>query len=115
MRLTLPRLLMITFWIGCGATVALSLINTWGVIAAFIGFVLGVTGGITITWAITLGRILLFFPLPLCRQGKCQRFGKDYVWRKGTVYGKCKWGVYLYKCRCGDQYLRRGKKFMEFI
>lgn len=66
------------------------------------------------TWVALMGRILLFFPFPLCRKGKCQSID-DYSWFHGTFFGKCSWGLYWYSCHCGDQYLRRGKRFMEFI
>jgi len=64
-----------------------------------------------LSWAFLLGRILLFFPFPVCRKGKCNSID-DYSWFHGTFFGKCKWGVYWYKCHCGDQYLRRGKRFL---
>jgi hypothetical protein len=67
-----------------------------------------------LAWAVLLGRLLLFVPFPTCRKGKCHGID-DYSWFHGTFFGKCKWGVYWYSCRCGDKYLRRGKRFMEFI
>jgi hypothetical protein len=65
-------------------------------------------------WAVLLGRLLLFIPFPPCKKGKCHSID-DYSWFMGSFFGKCKWGTYWYKCHCGDQYLRRGKRFMEFI
>src|SRR3984957_16397120 len=68
----------------------------------------------SVAWILLLMRLLLFVPFPTCKKGKCSNID-DYSFFHGTFFGKCKWGVYWYKCRCGDQYLRRGKKFMEFI
>ena len=67
-----------------------------------------------VAWAVLLGRILLFVPFPPCRKGKCHNID-DYTWFMGSFFGKYKWGVYWYRCQCGDQYLRHGKRFMEFI
>src|SRR5712692_4443927 len=44
---------------------------------------------------VLVGRLRLFFPFPLCRQGKCYRFGRDYVWRLGTLFGYEGKGIYL--------------------
>jgi hypothetical protein len=83
-------------------------------IAAWIGFPMVFITLSLIIWAFLLGRLLLFVPFPSCRKGKCHGID-DYSWFHGTFFGKCRWGLYWYKCHCGDQYLRRGKKFMEFI
>ena len=114
MRLTLPRLLGTTFWIVCGMLLALYLGKSWGVVGNCIGFTIGLAGVILFTWLILLGRILLFLPFPPCRQGKCHRLG-DYVWRQGTIYGWEKWGVYSYRCKCGDYYVRDRKRFMQLL
>jgi len=87
--------------------------KSWG-ITVWIGYPLGYVVVCLLAWAVLLGRILLFVPFPLCRKGKCHSID-DYSWFMGSFFGKCKCGVYWYKCHCGDQYLRRGKRFMEFI
>ena len=61
------------------------------------------------------GGLLLFFPLPFCRRGKCQAFGQDYIWRLGTLFGYETKGTYSYKCACGDIYIRNGARFMELL
>jgi len=32
-----------------------------------------------------------------------------------SIYGRMKWGRYLYQCKCGDHYLRHHKKFIEIV
>jgi hypothetical protein len=77
-----------------------------------VGFPLGFSGAVLATWAILLGRIVLLFPFPICREGKCRGLN-GYVWKKGTLYGSKKGGLYRYRCRCGREYVRKGRKFME--
>src|SRR6266481_908958 len=36
-------------------------------------------------------------------------------WRLGTVYGYEVKGIYLYRCRCRDIYIREGKRFMALL
>jgi hypothetical protein len=113
--LTLPRLLIATFWAFCGALLWLKLRKPWGQPGYFLFAVVATVPGLIITRAFLVGRLRLFFPFPLCRQGKCYRMGRDYVWRLGTLFGYETKGIYLYKCRCGDTYIREGKKFMELL
>lgn len=65
-------------------------------------------------WAFLLGRIRFFFPFPTCRRGVCRTMA-NYSWDAGTIYGKRKWGCYIYQCACGDSYLRYGKRFMKIL
>jgi hypothetical protein len=67
-----------------------------------------------LTWAIWLGRILFFYPFPFCRRGKCHSI-EDYRWYIDAIFGRVGRGVYLYKCKCGDEYIREGKRFMEIL
>lgn len=76
-----------------------------------VGFPLGFFAAIFVTWAALIGRIALLYPFPLCRMGQCQGFGQ-YVWMRGTIYGYEGSGTYRYRCKCGDEYVRRGRKFM---
>jgi hypothetical protein len=115
MRLTLPRFLMATIWFICGGFLGVALKKPWGRPGFYIGCLIGTIGGMILTWAILTGRLLLFFPLPPCRQGKCHRLGTDFVWKKGRILGYEGKGIYHYKCRCGDEYLRKGKKFLELL
>lgn len=114
MQMTLPRLLVTTSWIGCGALLAKDMGTAWGPVGYCFGFALGFIGAFVLTWAFLLGRFLLFFPFPSCQRGKCNRVA-DYVWKKGSIYGYEKGGIYRYKCRCNDEYIRRGKRFLEVL
>jgi hypothetical protein len=69
---------------------------------------------ISLAWFLLLTRLLIFRPFPVCRKGKCRGID-DYYWQHGRYFGKCTWSFYLYCCRCGDYYLRRGKRFMEWL
>jgi len=77
--------------------------------------IFGFIAGGFITWLALKNRLLFFFPFPLCRRGKCYRLGTDCVWRIGTLFGYETKGIYSYKCRCGDVYIREGKRFMELL
>lgn len=113
MKLTLPRFLVTTSWIFCGVALGFLLGQSWGVAGFSIGLILGIAIAFLLTWLVLLGRLLVFFPFPPCAHGKCHRF-RDFYWRKGTIYG---WegGVYRYKCRCGDEYIRRGRMWMKVL
>ena len=110
-----PRILIVTFCFLCAGLLGLTFQKFWGRPGLYIGCLLGTIGGMILTWAILTGSLLLFFPLPLCRQGKCLRFGKDFIWKKGRLLGYEGNGVYHYRCRCGDEYLRKGKKFLLLL
>lgn len=111
--MTLPRLIITGVWIGAGVSLASYCGNSWGAFGYAVGFAVGLGVAITLTWLFFLGRILVFFPFPICRNGKCRSI-RDYVWKKGTVYG---WegGVYQYKCRCGERYVRKRRQFLEVL
>lgn len=112
---TVPRLLLMTFWGLCGALFWSGLKRPCGKPGQWVFEFLGFFAGLFITWVVLKCRILLLFPFPLCQQGKCSRMGQDYVWRLGTLFGYEQNGMYLYKCRCGDMYLREGKRFMRLL
>jgi hypothetical protein len=114
MRLNFPKLLVTAFWILCGAVLAIQLRRAWGIAGYIVGFPVGFTGALMLTWAVLVGRILVLFPLPVCRRGKCRGF-RQYTWRKGTIRGWEEWGVYLYRCKCGDLYIRRGRQFIQLL
>jgi hypothetical protein len=85
----------------------------WGV-EYWIGYPVGFVVVFLLAWAVLLGRILLLFPFPSCRHGKCHSID-DYTWNWGSLFGREAWGVYYYKCKCGHQYIREGKRFMEIL
>jgi hypothetical protein len=93
----------------------LAIREPWGKHGYWVFAFLGLVAGLIVARAVLVGRLRLFFPFPLCRQGKCYRFGRDYVWRLGTLFGYEGKGIYLYKCRCGDMYIRETKRFRELL
>ena len=107
---TAVRMFLVYFWLSCGALLG-------GILSGFLNITRWVTvpTGILIVlllmWAVMVGRLLLFFPLPLCRRGKCRELF-DYRWKVGSIFGREKWGIYSYKCECGDSYVRHGRRFM---
>ena len=113
--LTLPRLLWATLWAFLGAWIWIALKRPWGRIGFLLFSILGAVIGCAIAYVLLMRRLRLFFPLPFCRHGKCQVFGRDYVWRLGTLFGYETKGTYCYKCACGDVYIRKGTRFMELL
>lgn len=105
---------MITLWIDSGAWLGLKLHRWVGFTGYLVGFPLGSFLAIFVTWAVLLGRIALLYPFPLCQMGQCRGFGQ-YVWMRGTIYGYERGGRYRYRCKCGDEYVRRGKRFMHVL
>ena len=83
--LTLPRLLLMTSWALFGALTWIAFQKPWGQVGYGIFNLLGIIVGFLITRIILEGRLRVFFPLPLCRRGKCRTLGRDYVWRLGTL------------------------------
>lgn len=78
-------------------------------LSRWIGVPLSVSFMLLLTWVLTLGRLLFFFPFPPCRQGQCRTIDA-YTWVKGRIYGREKWNTYHYWCRCGDEYIREGRR-----
>jgi hypothetical protein len=107
---TLPRLLAIQAVITCGALIGMLLCRWTGTPIESLGFyvssVLSCLILIIILWVFILGRLLLFYPLPICRNGKCCGY-KEYSWSTMSIYGRMQWGHYLY--------LRHHKKFIEIV
>jgi hypothetical protein len=114
MRLSLPKLLVTAFWILCAEAVAINLHRSMGTLGYIVGFAAGFGAAFVLTWGLVVGRILLLFPFPACRQGKCRGF-QQFAWKRGTIRGWEGWGVYRYQCRCGDQYIRRGRRFRQIL
>jgi hypothetical protein len=79
-----------------------------------LGFLAGFSGAFLLTWLVVLTRNLLLMPFPECRRGKCHTY-RDYVWRRGTLYGWEKGGLFRYRCKCGDEYVRDGNKFLQVL
>ncbi|MFA6244422.1 MAG: hypothetical protein WC655_25995 [Candidatus Hydrogenedentales bacterium] len=75
--------------------------------------VMGVLIGATVTsvvfWLVTLAYTLVFYPFPVCANGKCHKMS-DYIWSIGTIYGWEALGFHHYWCACGDEYVRLGRR-----
>jgi hypothetical protein len=110
--MTVGMLLLGIFWCFSGAIGANFLYGYLGVPGYIFGFVAGVAVGYLVSWLIMVARLLLLFPLPLCRRGKCQGYDQ-YYWKVGTVHGWEWWGIHRYRCNCENgEYIRKGKRFM---
>lgn len=112
--LTLPRLIVTAIWIASGVVLSSLLGRAWGTFGYVFGFLVGVVIVILLTWIIILSRNLLLMPFPVCRSGKCRTF-RDYTWKRGTLYGREKGGIFRYRCRCGDEYIRDGRRFLQVL
>jgi hypothetical protein len=110
----LPRFIVTTLWFTIGAVLGVLLRPKFGVFGAVIGFFAGTLIAFFITWIFLVSKYLLLTPFPVCRRGNCRSF-RGYLWRKGTIYGREKGGVFKYNCKCGDFYLRDGARFMELL
>ncbi|MEX2015647.1 MAG: hypothetical protein WD873_03350 [Candidatus Hydrogenedentales bacterium] len=89
--------------IGTKGTVALLLLIPAGMILSFF-----------LLWLFFLSRVLLIYPFPECRQGRCRGIN-DFEWGIGTVYGWEYLHWHFYECSCGDLYVRRGRRFMSAV
>ena len=112
--MTLPRLILTAVWIASGIILSSLVGKAWGAIGYVLGFLAGIAIAFLLTWITILTRNVLLVPFPICRRGKCQTF-RDYVWKRGTIYGREKGGIYRYRCRCGDEYIRDGNRFIEVL
>jgi tetratricopeptide (TPR) repeat protein len=102
-------------WLACGALLALFLGERYGPIGYIAGFPIGLFGASAITQIIIYYYVKLFMKFPTCQRGNCTRFEDYRSGNKGRFFGWDGGGLYLYKCKCGDLYLRDGEKFMEWL
>ena len=109
---TLFRLMVSAFWFSSGFLLVIITGVNWDSLG-FLVYACGVLAGVLASWLCIYGRARTL-PFPACRCGRCLDFN-DYAWQEGTFYGCRGLGVYMYKCRCGDFYLRNGKSFMEVM
>src|ERR1700753_87242 len=112
--MTFPRLIVTTMWIASGVTLGFLFENKWGPMPRFFGFLTGILGTFLFTWLIILTSNLLLKSFPECRNQKCLNF-RDYTWRHGTLYGREHRGAFCYRCKCGDVYIRDGKRFLQIL
>jgi hypothetical protein len=108
----LTRLIGTALWIAVGVAVSSSFGARWGKIGYAGGFLVGALGAFLLTWWGLLTLHVLLKPWPECRRKKCHTF-RDYVWKRGSIYGREKGSQYRYRCKCGDEYLRRGRRFLK--
>ena len=101
-------------WVACAAFLGSAIAQPWGIGGRWVGSIAGFVIASILTWAIWLGRIHLFYPFPSCRREKCHSIF-DYEWKITEILGRVGRGVYRYKCKCGDEYIREGNKFMELL
>ena len=107
------RLVSASWWIAWGVVLADGLNRLFG-LSRWIGGPLSLSFVLLVVWASSLGRLLVFFPFPPCRRGQCRDIDA-YTWVKGRIYGREKWGMYHYWCKCGDEYIREGKRFLQVL
>lgn len=112
MRLTALRFWLVTFYFACAASLAVIVRFRWGWPGLAAAFPLGICLGACIVEV--LWRLLVFLrPWPQCRRGNCRQ-STDYLYPEGSLYGYDEEAqAWRLKCRCGDQYLFDGKRFME--
>jgi hypothetical protein len=115
---SLVRLVSVWFCIAVsvlfGSFLGKHLEKIYGIAGRWTGYIIGILAVFILIWLVLLGRILLFFPFTTCRKQKCHGI-KDYGWPIGAIYGRVGWGVYRYGCRCGDEYIRQGRRLMELL
>lgn len=102
---------MTTIWIVSGVVVSRIFEKCFGNIGYPLGFLAGFSTAFLLTWLVLVSKYLLLKPFPECRRGKCRTF-RGYIWKRGTIYGREKGGEFRYRCRCGDEYVRSGCRFL---
>jgi hypothetical protein len=105
-----PRFLVLVFWVAISQAAGLHGKERFGWGGYFLWFIVVFSILILLTWALLLGRILIFYPFPKCKSGKCCKLN-DYTWRKGAIFGYEGSGNYEYRCKCGDYLTRIHKRF----
>jgi hypothetical protein len=103
--MSLFELLYLTLIITCGWISGHSLGQRLGIK----GWLLGVPAGVIVPMFLTQAVLKAFYKRrpnrPGCRRGKCT--SADYSTGKFTQQGV------LFRCRCGDTYVRKGNRFGE--
>lgn len=115
---TLPRLLAIQNVFVSGMALGIAAWCWAGCPFGGFGFVAAVTSSnlmlAFVLWILLLGRILLFYPFPTCKKSPCSTIA-DYNWDARFIFGRAGWNSYIYECRCGDFYLRHGRRFLIVV
>ena len=50
---------------------------------------------------------------PRCRMGRCGADDYEFLERRETPLAGGPMQSYLYRCRCGDRYVQRGRRFVQ--
>lgn len=118
--MTLIELLFFVFFTGVGAIVAMWAAQRYGWLGGVGGFLVGFFG----IWAglYAIGWVAEFCvgivysgrpPRPTCRTGKCHSRDYKFVRLDSGQSGGQSGGQYGYRCQCGLQYRKRGRRFLE--
>lgn len=117
--MTLFSLLLGILWVASGFLASQALGRSFGLIGGLVGFGGGALLAYLATWAVWIGGNFVFYPLPACRNERCVQF--DYVWKRGgwnpnaEEFERERGGVFHYRCKCGDEYIRLGTRFMQVL
>jgi hypothetical protein len=79
-------------------------------IPIWISFPILIVAGFFLLWFFLKSYLIGRYGLPPCRSGHCKSY-LDYHWRVGALMGHQGIRTFRYCCRCGDCYVRRGKRF----
>jgi hypothetical protein len=74
------------------------------------GALIGVLLASAVTWAVLRILVRVFHPFPHCARNVCLS-ARDYGWNPGEIFGWEQGRIFVYSCRCGDRYLRLGRRF----
>jgi hypothetical protein len=112
--LGLPYLLLILSTAIGGATLGMVARDHFAThwLGLLIGAPVGAVVGAVVFVVSVRARIRYLLPLPCCRNGVCKIFERDYTYARGRIIGWLDPGLYHFRCACGDDYLRRGRRFM---
>lgn len=67
-----------------------------------------------LAWSVVFSYNYFAKPFPPCCRGICTQ-RTDFGWDMPLIFGRNGWGVYYYRCKCGDYYVRRGRQFRELL
>lgn len=104
-------------WMSCLGALGLLFADYFNAICSlnkWIGVPLSMALVFLFAWALLLGRLLLFFPFPPCCRGQCGSID-EYTWNMGRIFGYERWRIYHYWCKCGDEYIREGRRFYQVL
>lgn len=101
-------------------------------VGAVVGNYFGPQGSPVSKWGYWIGFTIAYFPcsilvywlicmyaksilsVPCCRQRCYCKVGEDYTYLENTACGWIGRGFY-FKCKCGEEYLRRGRRFLRVL